>query len=290
MRSRRKLRPTVTLPVFAGRCRAQAAIMHTLSVKRPEDTGMARSGTSTARHHANATTPDCARCMARDLAICTALTTDESDELERLARHRTLGPNAVLAASGQPALHVYSVTDGMLRRVRTLADGRRLVTGFSLPGDFIGLSDAASYRTSIEAVTASQVCEFELDAIRALSHRFPKLEHKLLERACMELDASQDAMLMLARLSPLERLAGFLLQLGQQLRRCAPGSAAASSTTTITLPMSRHDIADHLGLTVETVSRSFTRLRQMHLITLPDPQWVEIHDADGLQRLANAAG
>jgi len=228
--------------------------------------------------------------MARELAICTALAADESNELERLANRRALPPNSVLASSGKPASHVYSVTDGMLRQVRTLPDGRRLVTGFSLPGDFIGLSEAATWRYNIEAVTASQVCEFAIDELRTLRARFPKLEHKLLERACLELDTSRDAMLMLARLSPLERLAGFLLQLGQKLRRCAPGNAMPSPhRPVITLPMSRHDIADHLGLTVETVSRSFTRLRQMGLIALPDPQWVELHDPDALERLASAA-
>jgi len=226
--------------------------------------------------------------MARDLAVCAVLTKQESAEIERLAGRRTLAPNAILAGSGQPASHVYSVTDGMLRQVRALPDGRRLVSGFSLPGDFIGLSETPTWRYNIEAVTATQVCEFAIDDIRALRQRFPKLEHKLLERACMELDANQDAMLMLARLSPLERLAGFLLQFREKLQRCAPGTTLPSPA--ITLPMSRHDIADHLGLTVETVSRSFTRLRQMSLIALPDPQWVEIHDPDGLQRLASAMG
>jgi len=225
--------------------------------------------------------------MARDLAVCAVLTEEEGTELERLAERRTLSPNAVLADSGQPALHVYSVTDGILRQVRILPDGRRLVSGFSLPGDFIGLSEASVWRYNIEAVTAAQVCEFASDDIRTLRKRFPKLEHKLLERACMELDANQDAMLMLARLSPLERLAGFLLQFRHKLRRCAPGPALPSPT--ITLPMSRHDIADHLGLTVETVSRSFTRLRQMSLIALPDPQWVEIRDSHALERLASAS-
>jgi len=252
---------------------------------------MVKPATESARaSRARSATPDCTRCMARDLAVCAVLSDAESAELERLALRHTLSPNAVLARSGQPVRHVYSVTNGLLRRVRTLPDGRRLITGFSLPGDFIGLSEAADYRCNIEAVTASQVCEFEIDAIRALSQRFPKLEHKLLERACRELDSSQDAMLMLARLSPLERLAGVLLRFEQQLRRCLPVNGVnPPHSSAIALPMSRHDIADHLGLTVETVSRSFTRLRQMSLIALPDPQWVEIRDSQALERLASAA-
>jgi len=248
---------------------------------------MVKINMAPARHHATSATPDCAHCMARDLSVCMALAADESEQLERLASRRTLAPNAVIAESGQQVLHVYNVTDGMLRRVRMLPDGRRLVSGFSLPGDFIGLSETSIYRYNIEAVTASQVCEFAIDDIRTLCQRFPKFEHKLLKRACMELDASQDTMLMLARLSPLERLAGFLLQFEQKLDRCTPG--ATQLAPAISLPMSRHDIADYLGLTVETVSRNFTRLRKMGLIDLPDPQWVELHDPDGLQQLAHAA-
>jgi len=253
---------------------------------------------SSGRHRNTSAVSDCARCMARELAVCAVIEPEESSELERLAYCHDLADGDILVHSGQPVRHVYSVTQGMLRRVCTLADGRRLVAGFSLPGDFIGLSDLAEHRYSIEAVTASQVCAFTLDDLRALRARFPKLEHTLFERACMELDMSQDSMLLLARLSPLERLAHFLLQFGQQLQRrsrlrrsaACPKAPNAAADHMLVLPMSRHDIADHLGLTVETVSRSFTKLRQMELIDLPNPQWVHIQDHEALARLASAAG
>jgi len=233
--------------------------------------------------HATPGPANCADCSVRNFAVCSVLDAVESAELERLAATITLEPNAVLARTGQPTRNVYSVTEGMLRLVRALPDGRRLITGFSLPGDFIGLSEATFYRHSIEAVTASRVCVFDLHGLHALGRRFPKLEHKLLERACLELDATHDAMLILARLSPLERLASFLLRIGRQLRKYTrPGGGSE----VISLPMGRHDIADHLGLTVETVSRSFTRLREMQLIALPEPQWVEICDVGELTRLA----
>jgi len=232
---------------------------------------------------------NCTECSVRQFAVCAVLDAEEGAELERLASTIVLAPNAVLARSGQPTRQVYSVTQGLVRLVRALPDGRRLITGFSLPGDFIGLSEATHYRHSIEAVTASQVCVFDLDDLRALGRRFPKLESKLLERACMELDTSHDAMLMLARLSPLERLAGFLLRIGAQLRKCAR-SAGSATADAIFLPMGRSDIADHLGLTVETVSRSFTRLREMRLIHLPDPQWIEVNDHAALTRLACGVG
>lgn len=247
---------------------------------------MARPNTASCRQHQYAaSTANCTHCSVRELAVCAVLSPDESIELERLASNVVLTPNAVLARSGQPTRHVYSVTEGMLRLVRSLPDGRRLITGFSLPGDFIGLSEASSYRHSIEAVGAARVCVFDIDDIRALGARFPKLEHKLLERACIELDTTHDAMLMLARLSPLERLSSFLLRVGRQLQE-----QGAPTDGTISLPMSRNDIADHLGLTVETVSRTFTRLREMNLIALPDPQRVEILDLKALEKLASANG
>ena len=233
------------------------------------------------RHQSRAVVPlDCARCAVRDLAVCAALPPPEVDSLERVANSLSLQANAELARSGQPCRHVYSVTSGMLRLVRTLPDARRQVVGFAVPGHFVGLSDAPLHRHSIEAVVPSRVCVFEVDALRELRRRFPAFEHTLLERACRELDDAHDSMLLLARLAPLERLASFLLRLRRQMR-------IRDDEPKMSLPMGRGDIADHLGLTVETVSRSFTRLREQGLIALPDPQHVEILDHAALAEMAS---
>ncbi len=222
---------------------------------------------------------DCARCTVRDLAVCASLPPPEVDSLERYAASLTLQANAELARSGQPCRHVYSVTGGMLRLVRTLPDARRQVVGFAMPGSFIGLSDVTVHRHSIEAVIPSRVCVFDLEVLRDLRRRFPAFEHTLLERACRELDDAHDSMLLLARLAPMERLASFLLRLRRQM-------GIRDGEPTMALPMGRGDIADHLGLTVETVSRSFTRLREQGVIALPDPQHVEILDHAALAELA----
>ncbi len=234
------------------------------------------------RFHASTAAPlDCARCGVRELAVCAALPLRESETLERYATSQPLPANAVVARAGQPCRQAYSVTSGMLRLVRTLPDARRQVVAFVLPGHFVGLSEAGHYRHNIEAVVESSVCMFELDDIRDLRARFPKFEHTLLERACREIDDAHDSMLLLARLSPLERLASFLVRLRQQMR-------IADDDPHLSLPMTRGDIADHLGLTIETVSRSFTRLREQGVIVLPDPQHVEIRDPEGLVELASA--
>ena len=232
------------------------------------------------RHQTRTVVPlDCARCAVRDLAVCASLPAPEVESLERYASSMELQANAELARSGQPCRQVYSVTGGMLRLVRTLPDARRQVVGFATPGSFVGLSEAAVHRHNIEAVVPSRICVFDLDMLRDLRNRYPAFEHTLLERACRELDDAHDSMLLLARLSPMERLASFLLRLRRQMK-------VRDDEPTMALPMGRGDIADHLGLTVETVSRSFTRLREQGVIALPDPQHVEILDRAALAELA----
>lgn len=238
--------------------------------------------TARCRQHSRSVEPlDCARCSVRDLAVCAALPPPAADALERHVTSLELQANAELARAGQPCRHAYSVTSGMLRLVRTLADARRQVVAFVLPGHFVGLSEHAVHRHGVEAVVPSRVCAFEIDGIRHLRERFPAFEHTLLDRACRELDDAHDAMLLLARLSPPERLASFLVRLRRQM-------SIPDHDPRMALPMGRGDIADHLGLTVETVSRSFTRLREQGVIALPDPHHVEILDPAALHELASA--
>ncbi len=118
--------------------------------------------------------------------------------------------------------------------------------------------------------------------MRELCENNPGLERELLERACMELDATRNNLMSLARMTPLERLAGFLLDMASRRRRQGIGDSE------LVLPMTRADIADYLGLTAETVSRSFTRLRQDGMIAASDPYHIELLDYERLQALAEA--
>ena len=232
-------------------------------------------------------TPDsgasvCLHCSVRHLSVCSALAHDEVQALERITQTITAPLGTTLARSGEPRTHVYTVTEGALRLVRTLADGRRQVNGFVLPGDYVGLSGSDHHRYDIEAIADSRVCRVPTTQMRDLRLQYPHLERKLLQRACQELDAAQDNALALARLQPPERLAAFLLHLAERETRL--GSRVGKR---ISLPMGRGDIADHLGLTMETVSRTFTKLRQQELIALPHLNVVEVLDCEGLQKLAN---
>ncbi|WP_425506085.1 helix-turn-helix domain-containing protein [Stenotrophomonas tumulicola] len=219
-------------------------------------------------------------CSVRHLAVCSALSPDEGLALEAVTVSQQVAMGSTLARSGEPRQHVYTLTQGALRLVRTLSDGRRQINGFVLPGDYLGLSGSDHHRHDVEAIADSRVCRVSLPHMRELRQRFPHLERKLLQRACQELDTAQDAALALARLQPMEKVADFLLRLAEREARLG-GEALR-----VMLPMGRGDIADHLGLTMETVSRTFTRLRQQGLIALPHLNVVEIVDEPGLRVLA----
>ncbi|NYZ63885.1 Crp/Fnr family transcriptional regulator [Luteimonas deserti] len=222
----------------------------------------------------------CDGCLSRHLAVCAALPAAETHALEAAAGEVMLAAGATLAHEGAARREVYTVTRGMLRRVRLLPDGRRLVAGFLMPGDFIGFSGAPAYRHTIEAITESVLCVFPMQSMRRLCERYPELESGMLAQACAELDATRASLMLLARMGPSERLAGFLIDLAER-QRLRGGTAHH-----VDLPMTRADIADHLGLTIETVSRSFTRLRQAGTIAFDDPRRIDLVDLPALRAAA----
>lgn len=222
----------------------------------------------------------CEGCLARPLAICASIPAAETHALEAVAGEVLLPVGATLASQGDPRREVYTVTRGMLRRVRLLPDGRRLVAGFLMVGDFIGFSGAPQYRHTLEAVTDCVLCAFPLQSMRSLCQRYPDLESGMLAQACSELDATRGSLMLLARLGPGERLAGFLVELGERQQQ------RGGASDHVDLPMTRADIADHLGLTIETVSRSFTKLRQSGAIAFEDPRRIELVDVAALRSAA----
>lgn len=227
---------------------------------------------------------ECAHCAVRGSAICSALSEHEMATLDQATHSLQCAAGSTLVRTGDARTHVYTLTTGALRMVRTLADGRRQITGFVLPGDYVGLTETPRHRHDIEAIVDSRVCRTPATDMRKIREQYPHLERKLLQRTSMELAISQDTGLVLARLQPSERLAHFLLRLAaRSIRPGMPGD-------TVALPMGRGDIADHLGLTMETVSRTLTKLKQQQLIALPQLHLVQILDYAGLRRLAGDDG
>lgn len=225
----------------------------------------------------------CEDCLVRHLAVCSAVPPETARELETRSGDLRLDTGQLLAREGDARKYVFTVTGGALRRVRMLPDGRRLVAGFLMPGDYIGFSGAPRYRHSIEAIVPSELCAVSRADMVSICANHPGLEHELYERACVELDDTRHNLMALARMTPPERLATFLLDMARRRRR-------GGDPDVVHLPMTRADIADFLGLTVETVSRSFTRLRNDGVLSLDDPQHVRLLDRAQLEALAEAAG
>jgi CRP/FNR family transcriptional regulator len=201
-------------------------------------------------------------CEVRELSICGSLDATDQPALAAIGATRRLEAGETLFYEGDPAKDVFSLTDGMLKLYKLMGDGRRQITGFLVPGDFLGLAFSDTYIYTAEAVVPVAVCRFPRSRFLQLLDGMPDLEKELLARASSELAEAQDQMLLLGRKTARERLASFLLRLADRRRNCEPEA--------IPLPMSRTDIADYLGLTIETVSRAFTQLRVDGVIALSD--------------------
>jgi CRP/FNR family transcriptional regulator len=215
--------------------------------------------------HYDAEARSCERCKVRLVSVCAALSGDELQDMERMSHGARFAAREVLVSEGSPAESVFTVTEGVVRLYRLLADGRRQVLGFALPGDFLGLSLSETYSFAADAVTDTVVCRFSRKAFRAYVEQRPHLMRRLHEFASHELSLAQDQMVLLGRRSAEERVAAFLIMMRDRLRRLGHTSPS------LALPMSRQDIADYLGLTIETVSRTFTKLaKAKSIVVVPD--------------------
>lgn len=222
----------------------------------------------------------CANCDVRQLAVCAALPDHEVHRVEAIMRKKAIDTGERLVEEGEPRNFVFTLTSGMLRLLSDLPDGRRQIAGFLLPGDYLGLADDKIYTQTAEAVAPSTLCMFPVHKMDALMEDSPALKFRLYELTRRALQEARESQMMLGRLAPVEKLASFLLLLAGRLER------HGIPADPLVLPMSRTDIADHLGLTIETVSRSFTKLRLNRLIALPEPNLVELSDRRGLVAVA----
>lgn len=225
----------------------------------------------------------CSSCGARAFSVCASLPGDDLVRLDAIAERIVLAAGDVMASEDELAASVFNITSGAVRIYKLLPDGRRQITGFLFAGDFIGLTAGATYAFSAEAIEDTTVCRFRASEYRALARERPSLEAALLSRAMHELTAAQDQMLLLGRKTARERVASFLVtMLSRDPLRPAGDNA-------VRLPMTRSEIADYLGLTIETVSRELTKLKisgVIHAVSLHD---LRIERPDRLKDMANGA-
>ena len=188
-----------------------------------------------------------------------------------------------LFCEGDDASFIYEVLDGVLSNYRLLADGRRQVISFAYPGDLIGLG-GETHRYNCDAISNARVRSIPRTSLLSAARECPDLGHKLFRMATNELADMQDCYVMLGRKSATEKIASFLLGLARRYED------DGMDGITFDLPMTRSDIADFLGLTIETVSRNFTKLRMAGVIDLPQSSKVVIRDMLKLEELSEEDG
>jgi CRP/FNR family transcriptional regulator len=222
----------------------------------------------------------CHGCEARNKAVCGVLDCANLAQFKNLGWTMKLSPGQTLFYEGDPATRVFTLTRGTLKLYKLLADGRRHVTGFMHPGNFLGISIDDEHAFSAEALEDAQLCWFPRNRFDDFVEEHSSMERELYLMAAHELAAAQQQMVLLGRKTATERLASFLMLLSER----ANGDCASS----IKLPMSRSDIADYLGLTKETVSRVFSAFRRDRVIRLRSVNEVEIVDRGALEQLADS--
>ena len=226
----------------------------------------------------------CAHCGARAYSVCNAIDIKDIERLAAMAVQVTVEPGRTFIEEGDPAEHFFNVTSGTAKLFKLLPDGRRQITGFASTGHFLGLAVSQTYSFSAEALEPMRICRFSRAKLKVLLDDFPAMEKRLLEVASNELVAAQEQMLLLGRKTARERLASFLIARADMPTHCL--GSTPSKTESVALPMTRNDIADYLGLTIETVSRTLTKLKADGLIEIPSSSHITIRRHDALEGIA----
>ena len=186
--------------------------------------------------------------------------------------------NEEIFGQDEPAEYVYRVVSGAVRSMRFTSDGRRQILGFHLPGDIFGLELGGHYSLSAEAVAASEIVMVRRSALDKAAADDPSAARSLLRLTSEQLASAREHALVLGRKGAGERVAAFLLQLANRF----------VAKRELDLPMSRADIADYLGLTIETVSRAFSEFERQAAIALPSSRHVIMRNPGALIELEAA--
>lgn len=218
----------------------------------------------------------CLDCLVRDTGLCGVLRDDELLQLSRIARRRLVSAGTVVAWEGDDNGLCASVVTGALKLLKTTSDGREQAVGLLGQGDFFGQPFSKSGHLTAIALSDTELCVFPRGPFEQAMDDQPRLERALLERTMRSLNEARERQLTLARKGAQARIAGFLLDL-----------LAGRAGGVIELPMSRGDIADYLGLTIETVSRQFTELKNGGIIAAErGGRTVRVRDVAALQSIA----
>ena len=225
----------------------------------------------------------CETCSLHQLCLPLELSHSDIEELERIIRRRRpLQRGENLFQAGDPFTAIYAIRSGSLKTFTNTDDGQEQVTGFHLPSELVGLDAITTERhnCTARALETTSVCDIPFNRLQELGARIPGLQRQLLRIMSREILEDQDLMIWLGKKSAEERLASLLLRISKRF------TERNFSAREFNLSMSRTDIANYLGLAVETVSRLFSRFQAEGLLSV-DRKHVVIEDMDALQQMAH---
>ncbi|EHK52314.1 MULTISPECIES: Crp/Fnr family transcriptional regulator [Allomesorhizobium] len=226
----------------------------------------------------------CGPCKARHHGVCGALDPDQLVALAKTSSRQKREPGVELIGNAEAIGSYSNVLSGVVKLTKSLSDGRQQIVGLRFAPDFLGRPFKVESAINAEAATTVSLCTFPKGAIERMMKESPELQNRLLKQTLNELDAAREWMVTLGRKTALEKVASFLLMIA---RNIDPAVDPAARSACFDLPLTRVDIADFLGLSDETVSRQFTRLRADGLIRIENKRYVTV---DSVSRLEQRCG
>ncbi len=213
------------------------------------------------------------------------MTDEQLSRLSEISHRKKYSVGQVIMSDQEPVTFFANIISGTIKLTKTIADGRQQIVGLLFPPDFLGRAFSRNNPYFAEAASDVEVCMFPNEAFERLIDVYPDLKHRLFERTLDELDAAREWMLLLGRKTAEEKVASFLLLLARRsLVVACPNEKP--SLTRFELPLRRADMADYLGLTIETVSRQLTRLKAAGIVGMSDTRTLEVPDIAALVDVA----
>ena len=227
----------------------------------------------------------CETCVVRHKAICAVLSEDELKDFNKIARQRLIPAGQVI--SSESDIIFANIMEGVIKLTKTLADGRQQIVGLQFPPDFLGRIYAEETPYFAEAATNVELCAFPKSGFEAMLKRYPGLEHRLFENTLNELDSAREWMLLLGRKTAREKVASLLLMIAKRVPNVGCNHTPDMNFVSFSLTLTRADLADFLGLTLETVSRQITKLKTEGVIKLIDNREIVVPDIEALTDIAS---
>lgn len=222
----------------------------------------------------------CSECGIRPFAFCRCLQEEKLKEFSSISYEKKFNNKKNIFLQQDDAINIYNITEGNVKIYQLIDDGRIQIIGFLYPGDFFGSYKNGKYNYCAEAIGDVRVCIFEQKKLDQYIEKNMILAKELLNQTSFELTLAQDRLGVLGKLDATERIAKFLMNISEQRKRIG------WQNNPISLPMTRQDIADYLGLTIETVSREISKLKSSNIIKVLSSKQVFINDIDKLSSLS----